>query len=115
MVAIRVLSSVFSALVAVGVPVREGDSLGAFVSIAVCSSARLARTYAVVAICVLSVATSAVGAVGVPVNAGDAVSALDEIADAIALNSSSSSVPLTILPALPEGRVSLVAKLVAFV
>ena len=48
-------------------------------------------------------------------NVGDAVSALEAIALARALNSSSSSVPLTILPALPEGKVSLVAKLVDFV
>ena len=48
-------------------------------------------------------------------NVGDAVSALELIADAIALNSLSISVPLTILPESPVGNVSLVAKLVAFV
>jgi hypothetical protein len=49
------------------------------------------------------------------VNVGDAMSALELTADAIALNSLSISVPLTILPESPVGKVSLVAKLVAFV
>jgi hypothetical protein len=57
----------------------------------------------------------AVGAAGVPVNVGEAVSALELTADAIALNSLSISVPLTILPESPVGKVSLVAKLVALV
>jgi hypothetical protein len=48
------------------------------------------------------------------VNDGDAISALELIAPAIALNSLSISVPLTILLESPVGRVSLVAKLVAF-
>ena len=56
----------------------------------------------------------AVGAAGVPVNVGDAISALELTAPAIALNSLSISVPLTILLESPVGRVSLVAKLVAF-
>jgi hypothetical protein len=55
----------------------------------------------------------AVGAAGVPVNVGDAISALELIAPAIALNSLSISVPLTILLESPVGRVSLVAKFVA--
>jgi hypothetical protein len=54
------------------------------------------------------------GAAGVPVNVGDAMSALELIAPAIELNSLSISVPLTILLASPVGRVSLVAKFVAF-
>jgi hypothetical protein len=58
---------------------------------------------------------AAVGAAGVPVNVGDAVSALELTAEAIALNSLSISVPLTILPESPVGNVSLVAKLVDFV
>jgi hypothetical protein len=57
----------------------------------------------------------AVGAEGVPVNAGEAKSALDETAPEIALNSLSSSVPLTTLLGSPETSVSFVAKLVAFV
>ena len=55
----------------------------------------------------------AVGAAGVPVNVGDAKSALDVTAPAIALNSLSISVPLTILFASPVGSESFVAKLVA--
>jgi hypothetical protein len=57
---------------------------------------------------------AAVGAAGVPVNVGLDVSALDDMAEAIALNSSSISVPFTILPGLPVGSVSLVAKFVPF-
>jgi hypothetical protein len=64
---------------------------------------------------VVFVAAAAVGAVGVPVNAGLFKSALDEIAEAIAVNSVSISAPLIILPALPEGKLSLAVKLVAFV
>jgi hypothetical protein len=60
------------------------------------------------------VPNEAVGAVGVPVKAGLLMSALDEIAEAIAVNSVSISVPLTIFPELPVGRVSLAVKLVAF-
>jgi len=56
----------------------------------------------------------AVGAAGTPVNVGDAMSALELTAPAIALNSLSISVPLTILLESPVGRVSLVAKFVAF-
>jgi hypothetical protein len=55
----------------------------------------------------------AVGAAGTPVNVGDAMSALELTAPAIALNSLSISVPLTILLESPVGRVSLVAKFVA--
>jgi hypothetical protein len=57
----------------------------------------------------------AVGAVGVPVKAGLLLSALEETAAAIAVNSMSISVPLTILPESPDGRPSLAVKLVAFV
>jgi hypothetical protein len=57
----------------------------------------------------------AVGAAGVPVNVGEAMSALELIAPEIELNSLSISVPLTILFESPVGRVSLVAKFVAFV
>jgi hypothetical protein len=57
----------------------------------------------------------AVGAAGVPVNVGDAMSALELIAPERALNSLSISVPLTILFESPVGKVSLVAKFVAFV
>jgi hypothetical protein len=42
------------------------------------------------------------------------MSALDAIADEIAVNSVSNSVPLTILPELPVGSVSLLVKFVAF-
>jgi hypothetical protein len=52
-----------------------------------------------------------VGTAGVPVKLGDAMSALELIAPAIALNSLSNSVPLTILLESPVGSVSLVAKL----
>ena len=69
---------------------------------------------AVVASCVVLVPNAAVGAAGVPVNEGDAVSALELIEPAIALNSLSISVPLTILLESPVGSVSLVAKFVAF-
>jgi len=67
----------------------------------------------VVAICVLLVPDAAVGAVGVPVNVGLLVSALLAIAVAIAVYSTSISVPLIILPALPVGRASLAVKFVA--
>ena len=58
---------------------------------------------------------STVGIVTVPVNVGLAMSAL--VADAVAIlsNSVSISVPLTILLALPEGKLSLAAKFVVFV
>ncbi len=72
-------------------------------------------TNAVVASCVVFVLEDAVGATGVPVKVGLLVSALEETAEAIAVNSVSISVPLTILPALPVGKVSLAVKLVAFV
>jgi hypothetical protein len=49
------------------------------------------------------------------VNVGEAMSALELIAPEIELNSLSISVPLTILFESPVGRVSLVAKFVAFV
>lgn len=67
------------------------------------------------ATCAVLVVEIAVGAVGTPVNAGDAKSALDATAEAIAIYSVSSSVPLTVLLGSPEARVSLVVKLVAFV
>lgn len=60
------------------------------------------------------VPAEAVGAVGVPNKAGLDTSALEATAEAIAVNSVSNSVPLTIFPALPVGRVSLVVKLVDF-
>lgn len=49
------------------------------------------------------------------VNVGDAKSALVAMATAMLLNSVSISVPLTILSGSPEGRASLVAKLVLLV
>jgi hypothetical protein len=57
----------------------------------------------------------AVGAEGLPVNVGPAVSALEVIAEAIAVNSTSSSVPLIILPEFPLGRASLAVKFVALI
>ena len=63
--------------------------------------------------CVVFVPADAVGAVGVPVRAGLFKSALEEIAEAMAVYSVSISVPLIILPALPEGKLSLAVKLVA--
>jgi len=56
-----------------------------------------------------------VAKVAVPVKEGPAKSALVAIAVAILLNSVSISVPLTILPALPEGSESFDAKSVDFV
>jgi hypothetical protein len=64
---------------------------------------------------VLFVTVDAVGAVGVPEKVGLATSALELTAEAIAVNSTSISVPLIILPELFGGSVSLAAKLVAFV
>jgi hypothetical protein len=61
------------------------------------------------------VLAAAVGAVGVPVNEGLFKSALDAIAEAIAVNSVSISVPLIILLGLPEVNPSLAVKLVDFV
>jgi hypothetical protein len=58
---------------------------------------------------------AAVGANGVPVRVGLLLSALDDIAEAIAVNSASISVPLIIFAGLPVLRLSLDAKLVAFV
>lgn len=55
----------------------------------------------------------AVGAEGVPVNVGLLMFDLEAIAEAIAVNSVSISVPLIILPALPVGSVSLAVKFVA--
>jgi hypothetical protein len=74
-----------------------------------------AATNAVVAICVVLVPAEAVGAAGVPVNVGLLLSDLDDIADAMAVNSVSISVPLTTLAGSPVVRPSLIAKLVAFV
>jgi hypothetical protein len=68
-----------------------------------------------VANCVVLVPADAVGAVGVPVNPGLLISALDAIALATAFSSVSISVPLTILPEFPVGKLSLAVKLVAFV
>ena len=68
-----------------------------------------------VAICVLLVPAVAVGAVGVPVKVGLLVSALLAIAVAIAVYSTSISVPLMILPGLPVGSASLAVKLVALI
>jgi hypothetical protein len=72
-----------------------------------------ACTNAVVATCVVFVPYDAVGAVGVPVRAGLFKSALEEIAEAIAVNSVSISAPLTIFPELPVGKLSLAVKFVA--
>jgi hypothetical protein len=56
----------------------------------------------------------AVGAKGVPVKVGLLLSDLLAIAAAIAVNSVSSSAPLTTLLELPAGKPSLAVKLVAF-
>jgi hypothetical protein len=55
----------------------------------------------------------AVGAAGVPVKVGLLISALEAIAEATDVNSVSISEPLTILLALPLGRLSLAVKFVA--
>lgn len=57
----------------------------------------------------------AVGANGVPVRVGLLLSALDDMAEAMAVYSASISVPLIIFAGLPVLRLSLAAKLVAFV
>lgn len=57
----------------------------------------------------------AVGANGVPVKVGLLLSDFDDIADAIAVYSVSISVPLITFAGLPVLRLSLDAKLVAFV
>ncbi len=57
----------------------------------------------------------AVGAAGVPVKVGLLLSALDDIAEAMAVYSASISVPLITFAGLPVLRLSLAAKLVAFV
>jgi len=67
----------------------------------------------VVANCVVLVSADAVGAAGVPVKVGLLMFALDAIALETAVSSVSISAPLTILPALPVGKVSLAVKLVA--
>jgi hypothetical protein len=71
-----------------------------------------ASANAVVANCVVFVPATAVGAVGVPVKEGLLLSDFDATADAIAENSTSISVPLTIRAESPEGRLSLAVKLV---
>jgi hypothetical protein len=58
------------------------------------------------------VPAEAVGAVGVPVNPALLISAFDAIALETAVSSVSISAPLTILPELPVGKVSLAVKLV---
>ena len=63
--------------------------------------ATAAATNAVEAICVVLVPAEAVGANGVPVRVGLLLSALDDIAEAIAVNSASISVPLIIFAGLP--------------
>jgi hypothetical protein len=70
---------------------------------------------AVVAICVLLVPPAAVGANGEPVKVGLLLSALLAIAAAMAVNSVSSSAPLTTLLELPAGNASFAVKLVALV
>jgi hypothetical protein len=70
---------------------------------------------AVVAICVLLVAEVAVGAAGIPVNVGALKLALVPMDVCMLENSSSISVPLTVLSALPVGKASFDAKLVALV
>jgi len=72
------------------------------------------KANAVVANWVVFVPATALGAVGVPVKDGLLLSDFDATADAIALNSTSISVPLTIRAASPEGSVSLAVKLVDF-
>jgi hypothetical protein len=57
----------------------------------------------------------AVGVNGVPVKVGLLLSALDDIAEAMAVYSESISVPLITFAGLPVLRLSLAAKLVAFV
>jgi hypothetical protein len=61
------------------------------------------------------VPAEAVGANGVPVKVGLLLSDFDDIADAIAVYSVSISVPLITFAGLPVLRLSLDAKLVAFV
>jgi hypothetical protein len=61
------------------------------------------------------VPAEAVGANGVPVRVGLLLSALDDMAEAMAVYSASISVPLIIFAGLPVLRLSLAAKLVAFV
>jgi hypothetical protein len=61
------------------------------------------------------VPAEAVGANGVPVKVGLLLSDFDDIADAIAVYSVSISVPLITFDGLPVLRLSLDAKLVAFV
>jgi hypothetical protein len=61
------------------------------------------------------VPAEAVGANGVPVKVGLLLSDFDAIADAIAVYSVSISVPLITFDGLPVLRLSLDAKLVAFV
>jgi hypothetical protein len=72
------------------------------------------KANAVVANWVVFVPATAVGAVGVPVKEGLLLSDLDAIAEEIAENSTSISVPLTIRAESPEGRLSLAVKLVDF-
>jgi hypothetical protein len=69
-------------------------------------------TKAVVANWVVFVPEAGLGAVGVPVKEGLLLSDFDAIAEEIAENSTSISVPLTIRAESPEGRLSLAVKLV---
>ena len=70
---------------------------------------------AVVATWVVVVLADAVGAAGVPVSVGLAVFALVATAVAIAVYSSSISVPLTVLSAFPVAKASFDAKFVALI
>ena len=64
---------------------------------------------------VVSVTSSTPVRVTVPVSVGAAIFAFVATAVAILLNSVSISEPFTILPELPEGRLSFAAKLVVLV
>jgi hypothetical protein len=101
-----------AAVGAAGTPVNVGASIGA---LAATPATIAACVNAVVAICVLLVAVAAVGAAGIPVNVGALRLALVATDVCMLENSSSISVPLTVLSALPVGKASFDAKLVALV
>jgi len=97
---------------AAGTPVNVGAFIGALgatpATIAACVNA-------VVASCVLLVEVAGVGAAGVPVSVGLLVLALVAMAVAMFVNSSSISVPLTVLSGFPVVKASFVAKFVDLV
>jgi hypothetical protein len=111
-VATCVLLVLADAVGAVGVPVRAGEARGA---LAVIPATIAACVNAVVAICVLLAEEAAVGAAGVPVSVGLLKLALVATAVAMFVNSSSISVPLTVLRGLPVVKASFVAKFVDLV